>query len=121
MGFFGNVIKGFKEATKAGEDFNPALDKLMQEIEQLHKEGHLDDVLYKAEQAYEKEHEKYTAKGIHTDAADSAADVRAMGHFMKALEGSVDKLDPNVQADAKRVLDLKDKMEHILGNVLKKE
>lgn len=120
MGFIGNVIKGFKAAAKAGADFNPALEKIMEDIERLHKDGHLDDVLYKAEQAYEKEHAEYKAKGIHTNAADSQADVRAMAHFMKALEGSLDKLDPSVQDDAKKVLDLKDKMEHILGNAFKK-
>ena len=121
MGFFGNVINGFKEAVKAGSDFNPALEKVMEEIERLHKEGHLDDVLYNAEQAYEKEHAEYTAKGTHTNAADSQADVKAMAHFMKALEGSLDKLDPVVQEDAKKVLEMKDKMEHILGNALKKD
>ena len=65
-----NFFKKFREAAKAGEDFNPLLEEVEKEIESLHKAGKLDDVIYKAEQSYVKEHGEYTDKGTHTNAAE---------------------------------------------------
>lgn len=120
MSFIKNVLVGFKDAVKAGSDFNPTLETVLGEIETLHQQGHLDQVLYQAEQSYVKEHEEYTAKGIHTNAADSQREVREMDHFIKALEATVDGLEPPLKEDAEKLLDLHDKMKNILGNAMKK-
>ncbi len=115
MGFLTNVIKGFKEAAKAGKDFNPELEKVIAKIESLHAEGKLDDTLYAAEQAYVKEHADYAAKGLHTNAADSAAEVSAINHFITALKNSIDTLDPSLKDEAAHLVDLKEQMMNILG------
>ena len=120
MGFLKNLISGFREATKAGADFNPALETIMNEIEELHAQGHLDKVVYDAEQAYEKEHAEYAAKGLHTNAADSQRDVAALKHFMEALKKSADTFDSPVKETVEHVLDMYDKMSHILKNAFKK-
>lgn len=118
MGFFGNLISSFKNASKAGEEFNPALAATMEKLEQLHADGHLDNVIFEAEQAYKKEHEEYAAKGIHTDAADSQKDVSAMKHFLDALQKGASQLDPSVLEEVNKVLDLRGKMENIIGNAI---
>ena len=120
MGFFKNLITGFTEAAKAGGEFNPVLATVMSEIEDLHRKGHLDQVVYDAEQAYEKEHAEYKAKGIHTDAADSQRESAELKHFMNALKAKVDTIDPSAQDDVKKLLELQSKMENILGNAFKK-
>lgn len=120
MSFIKNVIGGFRDAVKAGNEFNPTLEEVLKEIEDLHQQGHLDQVLYEAEQSYVEEHAAYTAKGIHTNAADSQREVREMDHFIKALAAAVDGLEPPLKEDAEKLLDLHDKMKNILGNAMKK-
>lgn len=120
MGFFSNVVKTMKEAVKAGGDFNPEMETVLKKIEDLHAQGKLDDVVYKAEQAYEKEHAEYTAKGTHTDAADSQRDSAALKHFLDTLKADQSHLDPALQGEVGKLLEMRDKMENILGNLLKK-
>lgn len=120
MSIFKNVVGAFKDAVKAGNDFNPLLDDVLEKLEALHSQGKLDDVLYKAELAWTQEHEAYKAKGIHTDALDSQNDVRALAHFMEVLEQEKDTLNPDVKTEAEQLIDLRDKMQHILGNIIKK-
>lgn len=119
MGFISKVISGFRSAAKAGKDFTPLLEEVVTKLESLHAEGKLDQQLYAAEQAYEAEHKAYAAKGDRTDAADSNADVAAMNHFMNALKESLNTLDPSVKEDAAHLLDLKDQMMNILGDIVK--
>lgn len=119
MGFFKNVISAFSQAAKAGGDFNPVMEESLKKLEGLHAQGKLDDVVYKAEQAYEKEHAAYVAKGTHTDAADSQADSAALKHFLDTLKQDYDHLDPSIQPEIAKLLELRDKMENILGNILK--
>lgn len=117
MSFFNGIksfVSNFGDAVKAGSDFNPLLEEVMNEIEQLHSQGKLDDVLFKAEQNYTKEHGEYKAKGSHTNAFDSKQDLDALMHFMKAL-----KEDANMPADlqekAGRLIEMKEKMTKALG------
>ncbi len=109
-----NFFKKFREAAKAGKDFNPLLEEVEKEVERLHKAGKLDDVIYKAEQSYVKEHGEYTGKGTHTDAADSAADVHALKHFLDALS-KADDLDPAFKAKVNELMEVYHKMTDILG------
>lgn len=120
MSFFKGVIGAFKDAVTAGNDFNPLLEDLIARFEQLHSEGKLDEVLLDAERSYTQEHEQYKAKGIHTNALDSQLDVRALAHFMDTLASSKDNLNPEVKQEAEKLLDLRDKMQHILGNIVEK-
>ena len=116
MAFFDgvkNFIKKFKEAAKAGSDFNPLLESVEKEIEQLHAEGKLDDVIYRAEQAYVEEHGEYQSK-TGTTAADSKADVDALMHFLNTLS-SDDNMPDDLKAKAKELVEMKDKMMSILG------
>lgn len=117
MGLFdtvGKFIKNFKDAAAAGADFNPLLNEVMEEIEKLHAEGKLNDVIYQAEQAYEKEHAAYQAKGSHTDAADSKNDSAALKHFVSALATSKN-LPGDLQAKAAKIVDLEKTMTDALG------
>lgn len=117
MGIFdkiGSFISSFKDAVKAGNDFNPLLKEVMDEIEQLHSEGKLSDVIYQAEQTYETEHDAYTAKGTHTDAADSKGDVEALAHFMKTLSTS-DGLPEALKEKAGKLSAMKEEMQKALG------
>lgn len=120
MGFFSNLVKTFKEAAKAGSDFTPEMEGVLQKIEELHAQGKLDDVVYKAEQAYEKEHAEYLAKGTHTNAQDSQNDSAALKHFLDTLKADMPHLDPSIREHAAKLLELRDKMENILGNLIKK-
>lgn len=117
MGLFdtvGKFIKNFKDAAAAGADFNPLLKEVMEEIEKLHSEGKLSDVIYQAEQAYEKEHASYEAKGTHTDATDSKNDSAALKHFVSALASSKD-LPGDLAAKVGKVVDLEKTMTDALG------
>ena len=116
MAFFDgvmNFVKKFKEAAKAGADFNPLLESVEKEIEQLHAQGKLDDVLYKAEQEYVKEHGEYISKSS-TTAADSMAENNALKHFIRALANDANMPD-ELKANANKLLELHDKMLSILG------
>ncbi len=116
MAFFDgimNFVKSFKEAAKAGADFNPLLESVEKEIEQLHAAGKLDDVLYNAEQAYVKEHGEYQGK-TGTTAADSKADFNALTHFLNELSKDAN-LPDNLKAKATELLAMKEKMMSILG------
>ncbi len=117
MGFIDGVMgvfKKFREAAKAGKDFNPMLEDVEKEIERLHAAGKLDDVIYKAEQSYVKEHGEYQSKGTHTDAADSAADVHALKHFIETLS-EADDLEPAFKEKVAALMDTYHKMMDILG------
>lgn len=120
MGFFTNVISGFREAAKAGAEFNPTLDSVLNSLEQLQQQGHLDQVVSNAEQAYVAEHSAYKAKGIHTDAADSQRDVAALKHFMAALESASGSFESPVKEQVAQLLEMYDKMQHILRNAFQK-
>lgn len=120
MSFFKGVIGAFKDAVKAGSDFNPLFEDLIARLEQLESEGKLSSVLTKAEQAYTTEHAAYMAKGIHTDALDSQNEIRALSHFMKVLDQEKDNLEPELKEETIKLLDMRDKMEHILGNIMAK-
>ena len=120
MAFMKNLFKAFSEAVKAGSDFNPVLQSVMERMEQLHAQGHLDQVVFQAEQAYQQEHEAYIAKGTHTNAADSQNDLAAIQHFMKALADNKTSLDPSIQPDVEKLLQMRDAMEHVLANAFKK-
>lgn len=120
MAFFKHLFSALSEAVKAGSDFNPALAEVMDKLEKLHAQGHLDQVVFAAEQAYEQEHAAYTAKGIHTNAWDSQNDVAALKHFMDALEQCKGNLDPSVAPEVEHLLTMRNAMEHILSNALKK-
>ncbi len=116
MAFFDgvmNFVKKFKEAAKAGADFNPLLESVEKEIEQLHAQGKLDDVLYKAEQEYVKEHGEYISKSS-TTAADSMAENNALKHFIRALAND-ENMPDELKANANKLLELHDKMLSILG------
>lgn len=119
MGFFANAVGAFRKAAKAGSDFNPVLEEVLSGLEQLHRDGKLEDTVYKAEQAYTTEHTTYLSKGIHTDAADSQRDVQALRHLMTALRQDKEMLEPAVREQAEKLLELYDDMNHILGNILK--
>ncbi len=108
-----NFFKKFREAAKAGKDFNPLLDEVEKELERLHKAGKLDDVIYKAEQSYKKEHSEYTGKE-RTNAAESAEDVHALKHFLDALS-KADDLDPSIKPKVDKLLEEYHKMTDILG------
>lgn len=117
MGFFNSMMNGvkkFKDAAKAGEDFNPLLEDVLGEIEKLHSEGKLDGVVYEAEQAFTKEHGEYKAKGAHTNAADSKQDAAALKHFLEALS-KADGLDGSLKEKVGHLEDLYKKMMDILG------
>lgn len=117
MSFISGVMdffKKFREAAKAGKDFNPLLEEVEKEIESLHKAGKLDDAIYKAEQSYVKEHGEYQSKGTHTDAADSMADVHALKHLLDEL-AKADDLDPAFKAKVTELLNEYHKMTDILG------
>lgn len=120
MAFFKNLFSALSQAVKAGSDFNPALAEVMDKLEQLHAQGHLDQVIFAAEQAYSQEHAAYAAKGIHTDALDSQNDVAALKHFMDALEQGKGNLDPSIAPAVDNLLTMRNAMEHILANALKK-
>lgn len=116
MAFFDGVkgfIAKFREASKAGADFNPLLESVEKEIEQLHAEGKLDGVLYQAEQAYVAEHGEYTSKTA-TSAADSQADIHALRHFLDALSKAED-MPEDLKDKATQLLGLNEKMMSILG------
>lgn len=110
----GNFISTFKDAVKAGSDFNPLLKEVMDGIEQLHTEGKLDDVLYQAEQSYEQEHEGYQAKGTHTNALDSKRDVNELNHFMQALSNA-QSITPELKEKVDHLLEMKEDMQKALG------
>lgn len=110
----GGFISNFKDAVKAGNDFNPLLEEVMNEIEQLHNDGKLDDVIYQAEKSYAEEHASYKAKGSHTNAFDSKQDSKELEHFMQALAN-----DANMPLELKekvdRLLEMKEEMKKALG------
>lgn len=117
MSFFSKItdgIKHFQDAVKAGSDFNPLLTEVMTEIEQLHAEGKLNDVVYEAEQAYEKEHADYAAKGTHTNAQDSKVDVTALKHFITALT-TADSLPGDLKEKVDRLGNMQELMTKALG------
>lgn len=119
MGFFSGVLNGihhFQDAVKAGADFNPLLEQVMTEIEQLHADGKLDGVIWQAEQSYEQEHGAYVAKGTHTDAGDSKKDVAALRHFISALSSATDMPDA-LREKAGKLVDMKKAMEDALGPI----
>lgn len=120
MSFFKGVIGAFKDAVKAGSDFNPLFEEVIAKLEQGEREGKLNGVLAQAEQTYTAQHEAYKAKGIHTDALDSQKEVRFLAHFMDVLKKELDTLDPELRAEAVRLLEMRNKMEHILGNIIDK-
>ncbi len=116
MAFFDgvkNFIGKFREAAQAGKDFNPLLESVEKEIESLHAQGKLDDVLYKAEQEYTKEHGAYMNN--HSGrAADSMADINALKHFLDVLSKD-ESMDADLKAKAASLLEVHDKMLSILG------
>ncbi len=117
MGLFNSMMDGvkkFKEAAKAGKDFNPMLEEVIAEIEKLHSEGKLDGVVYQAEQAYTKEHEEYKAKGVHTDAADSRHEVAALKHFLEAM-ASADDIEGPIKEKIANLEEVYKKMMDVLG------
>ncbi len=118
MHFFKNVISGFREAAKAGAEFNPTLDTVISSLEELQQQGKLDHVVYEAEQAYVAEHQAYKAKGLRTDAADSQRDVAALRHFMTALQQASGGFEGPVKEQVDKLLDMYDKMQHILRNAM---
>lgn len=117
MSFFKGVmdtVHRFKDAVKAGGDFNPMLEKVIGELEDLHSQGKLDDVVYKAEQTYTKEHGEYLAKGTHTNALDSKNESNALKHFLAALKES-DVPSPEVHQHINGLLETYQKMQDALG------
>lgn len=117
MSFFKGIMNSvhrFKDAVKAGSDFNPLLETVEKELEALHREGKLDDVLYQAEQSYVKEHGAYVAKGTHTNAFDSQTDVEALRHFLAALKQST-VVSSETQEHISNLLEMHKKMEDALG------
>lgn len=117
MSFFSGIkdfVGHMKDAVVAGNDFNPLLSEVMDEIESLHSQGKLDDVIYSAEQAYEKEHGAYASKGTHTNAADSKNDIATLAHFMQAL-ANADGLPQDLRDKAQKLADMKDAMNKALG------
>ena len=116
MAFFDgvmNFVKKFREAAKAGADFNPLLESIEKEIEELHAQGKLDDVLYKAEQSYTKEHGEYMDKK-GTTAAESMADNNALKHFIKVL-ASDENMPEDLKTKASQLIEMQNKMLSILG------
>ena len=116
MAFFDGImsfVKKFREAAQAGADFNPLLESIEKEIEQLHAQGKLDDVLYKAEQSYTKEHGEYMDKK-GTTAAESMADNNALKHFIKVL-ASDENMPEALKAKASQLIEMQNKMLSILG------
>ncbi len=119
MGFFDRIMDGvnrFKDAAKAGADFNPLLEEVMMEIEELYAKGKLSGPIYDAEQAYEKEHAEYKAKGVHTNANDSKNDLMAINHFMGALAKS-DDIGGDLKEKIQKLVAMKDQMDSILGGL----
>lgn len=117
MGFLDglkNGIASFREAVKAGEGFNPLLAEVEKEIESLHAQGKLNDVLYNAEQAYVKEHGEYEQHGTGVDAQKK--ELAALSHFMEALRGA-DGIAPELKEKVTKLLDMRDKMESALGGL----
>lgn len=110
----GGFISNFKDAVKAGSDFNPLLKEVMDEIETLHAQGKLDDILFNAEQSYELEHAAYQAKGTHTNAGDSKGDVKELEHFLAVLAKD-DSMPTNLKEKADRLVKMKEEMMNALG------
>lgn len=120
MGFFDalkNGISSFRDAVKAGSDFNPLLAEVEKEIESLHAQGKLNDVLYNAEQTYVKEHGEYEKNSVGAEAQKK--EIAALAHFMEALK-SADGIDPALKDKVSSLLDMRDKMENALGGLGKK-
>lgn len=121
MSFIEGVLGGigkFKEAVKAGGDFNPLLEEVMNEIEKLHTEGKIPDVVFQAEQAYVKEHGEYKLAGNGAGAADHKKDAQALKHFIEALVSS-DNVPAELKEKIQGLAGLEKKMEEALGSITK--
>lgn len=114
MSFFDKIKNGIsvaKKLIKDGGETNELLQGVIEELEQLHAQGKLSNVVYNAEKAFEKEHTAYIAKH-QTTAGDSMGDILAIKNFLHALK------DADLPAITKEKVDKLVAYEEEINNVV---